>query len=382
MTTLSLKFPACLSTKRKPLSFAYAFFFSTYAVIALLFLILWVIPSLDGRSTEHLGADSITYIRMAKSIRQGTPDPLTLAALATFPNGLWSPVLIAFLIPNNYVIAGMNCVLFFGTIYLFAKTFEFSHLLFTLLLLVNPTTFTSLLALNKEIIDLFLVALILYAKTKHRSGLLILCILLAAFNRFEVAVAMSLFLFLTSKYNVFKKSRTLSLILLTAAISIFLPLFAGKILSTHMEEASNAGIVALLNSLEANYLYILAVIPKIIQNFIGHLFEVSHWLPTSADEAKLAYMYWLNNVINLFVLLMIAYKKTFSLRSNVVYFALIGSIVMAVSPVIQPRYFYFVYALLCLELSRPLPQGTYALTLPSVSEDRLGKTAAQHQAFD
>jgi hypothetical protein len=62
-------------------------------------------------------------------------------------------------------------------------------------------------------------------------------------------------------------------------------------------------------------------------------------------------------------------ERRFRLRSNFVYFACLSAIFMSTSPVIQPRYFFGVYVVLCVEAARrwrrPRPIARAMVRVPS-----------------
>jgi hypothetical protein len=56
-----------------------------------------------------------------------------------------------------------------------------------------------------------------------------------------------------------------------------------------------------------------------------------------------------NNAAAAILILINMAKGRFTLRSDFIYLGAFGSVLLAQSLVVQPRYFYFVYILLCLE---------------------------------
>jgi len=236
---------------------------------------------------------------------------------------------------------------------LLKETYSFSMPVFAFLLLMNATTTISLLSVNKEIIDLLSVSLFLFARKKGRWGLLVLSLMIAFLNRYEVSVVMLIFLVVQTKLNPLRRRRGMTLAFLILALSILLPLVASGALAKRSEEASEGGLILILDSLEMHYLYAIAVIPKIAENLFGYLLNLSTWkaLDDFSDVAN-SYIVLLNNLATAVVLVVLFRKRQFTTRSDLVYFAMMGGIFMAISLVIQPRYFYFVYVLLCLQAAR------------------------------
>lgn len=311
----------------------------------------WVAPSLDGRTDQHIAADSTTYIYFADSLREGRADPLVIAALSAYPNNLWFPVLLAFLLKSTFAMVLANYAMFFLALVLLEKTFSFSIEIFITLLLLNATTTISLLSVNKEIVDLLAVSIFFFAYRRHRYGVLLFALLFTFINRFEVCMVMLLFLLAKSKLNPLRRRRVMTLIALIIALSLMLPLLASNSLNERFQEASSGQTVAQLDLLEMHYLYGVAVIPKIAETFFGEILNVSKWETSYTNFSDIANSYILlsNNLATVIVLSVLVKKRTLVVRSDLIYFAMLGCIVMAVSLVIQPRYVYFAYVLLCLQ---------------------------------
>jgi hypothetical protein len=347
--------PMKILTKRiRVRSLIFAALLIVYIGFSLFLFVQWVAPSLDGRTDQHIAADSVTYLYFADSLRQGNADPFVITALATFPNTLWCPVLLALILKSTFAMVIANYAMFFLALVLLKKSFSFSMGIFVGLLLLNATTTVSLLSVNKEIVDLLSVAFFFFGLRRQHNGVLLMAILLALFNRYEICMVMLLFLLAKSKINPWGRRRVLTLTALTLLLSVMLPLFASNtMLAAHVEEASGGGIVTWLDSLEMHYLYGVAVIPKIAENFFAELVNVSKW-STSYGSSDLAnsYIVLSNNLANAIVLMILASKRRLTVRSEIMYFTMLGCIVMAISFVIQPRYFYFAYVLLSLRAAQ------------------------------
>lgn len=359
-----------IATKPVPIrSWLFAGIMVWYISLSLFVFYQWVGPSMDERSDRHIAADSVTYLSFADSIRERRADPLVIARLSSFPNTLWMPVLIALALKNTFIIVVANYLVFFASIVLLKKSFSFSTGTFVGFLLLNATTTISLLSVNKEMIDLLAISLFLFGFRNGRRIILLLALLLALLNRFEVLIVMVTFLLAQTRLNHWRRRRTLTLLLLVILLSIMLPILLSANLSARFEEASSGGLIALLDSLEIHFLFGVAVIPKIAENLFGMLINPATWTALS-DFSDLANSYILlfNNLASAIVVLALIKKHAFSLRSDVVYLAMIGSIFMSVSLVVQPRYFYFVYVLLCLRAAQSQAHFCSDFSLPASRE--------------
>lgn len=323
-------------------SAALAGLLACYVVFTLILFVQRINPSLDGRSDEHIAADSVTYIYIADALREGRHDPFALIAMTAFPNTVWFPVLLTLAVRSTFAIVLVNYAMLLASVLLFKRWLSFSTGGFMALLLLNPTTTISLLSVNKEIVDLLGVSLCLYAYRTHRRGVLLGALALAFLNRYEVCFVMVSLLLAGSRVNPWRRQRAMTVAVLILGLSCLLPLLASSALSGRFEEASNGGLVVQLDMLEMHYLYAVAIIPKVAENLFGEL----------ALGLDRSYILWFNSLADMIVLVVLARRHLLTLRSDLIFFCTVGSAIMAVSLVIQPRYFYFVYALLCLQAAQ------------------------------
>ena len=331
-----------------------------YVAFSLFLFVALVAPSLDGRSDQHLAADSATYIYFADALREGRADPYIIAALASFPNTLWCPVLLALVLKSTFAMVVANYAMFFLALAFLKRAYSFSAGSFLVLLLLNPTTTISLLSVNKEIVDLLVISVFFLGYRRHRFGLILIALAIALFNRYEVCIVMLVFLLAESRMNPWRRRRVLTMVVLTIVLSVMLPLFASSTLANRFEEASQGGVIVWLDSLEMHYLYAVAVFPKIMQNLFGEIVNLSTWraLFNPLDIAN-SYIIFFNNLSTMLVLAILVWKRALLARFDLIYFAILGSIITAVSLVIQPRYFYFVYVVLCLKAAQPGIRGPF-----------------------
>ena len=340
-----------------------------YISISLWLYFQWIGPSLKGSLDQHIAADSTTYLYFADSLREGRVDPYVIVALSSFPNTLWCPVLLALVLKSTFAMVLANYAMFFLALALLKRAYSFSAGSFLVLLLLNPTTTISLLSVNKEIVDLLVISIFFLGYRRRRHGLILFALALALFNRYEVCIVILVFLLAGSRMNPWRRRRVLTMVVLTIALSVMLPLFASSALASRFEEASEGGVIVWLDSLEMHYLYAVAVFPKIAQNLFG---ELVNWkaLYDPSDIAN-SYIVFFNNIATMFVLAILLWKRTFLARFDLVYFAMLGCIITAVSLVIQPRYFYFVYVVLCLKAAQPrTEQAIHGLFVKTFSGDR------------
>ncbi|MGB6194198.1 MAG: hypothetical protein WBF42_17155, partial [Terracidiphilus sp.] len=213
----------------------------------------------------------------------------------------------------------------------------------------------SILTLNKEIIDLLALSLFCYARRRKHLWILCLALVLAFFNRYEVSVAMIGLLVIRKGINPLRNHRWWTLAGIVALLSILLPLAAGHALEQRFEEASNARLVAVLDTLEMHYLFIVATIPKILEGMFGYLVNLSIWDQAGENDIANSYVLFFNNLAFAIVLALLIWKGKLRIESDWIYFAWLSAILMSVSLVIQPRYLYICYVLFCYEAALRTP---------------------------
>lgn len=331
-----------------------------YLLVSVLLFFSWVNPSLVGDNDQHIGADSGTYMSFAKSLRAGEDDPYVLASLYSFPNTFWGPVLIGLVLNGTVQIMIANYAILLFSLWLITRAAKVDLALLLLLMFANITTTISLLTLNKEILDLLANSLFIYYLARGKRVALIVALLLSAICRYETCAVMAVYLVLLSRWNMFRRSRGLVLVLICLALSIFLPAFLSGNMQYRLQEvnetASSGGLLIFLDGLQTHYLFFVATIPKILDNLFSELIRVSHWSIYSLEDPANTYFLLGNNLANLGLLAYLIMKRRFTLRSNLVYYACLSAIFMSTALVIQPRYLYGAYIMLCVEAARVRPE--------------------------
>ena len=354
-----MKLPGCNSLFR-PIELrkiALVLALGLYVLFSLVLFFFVIDPSLNGETQNHITADSSRYIYFADSLREGRNEPWVLLAMSSFPNTFWVPVLLALLINSTALIVILNYAIFFCAIWLFTRAVKVRIGILLALLLVNATTLISLLSVNKEIIDLLVTALFCYWLSKGKKLALVLALLIAILSRYEVFLAMMLFMFLRSAINPLRRHRLGSLIGVCAVISILFPIISSTAtIANRIDEAvataQSGGILITLDNMQLHYLFIVAAIPKIIDNLFSALIDVGRWSTYSMEDAANTYILFLNNLATLYVLFALVWMRRLNVRREWLYLAATIAIIMSISPVVQPRYFYSCYVLFCIEAAR------------------------------
>lgn len=342
--------PVKILTKR--MSFTSATLLPLLALYIILTFILFyqaVIPSLaNGTTSWTFATDSTVYTEFATSLREGRNDPFVIGSLAFFPNTLWAPVFISLVLNSALWVMLFNYSIFTLSLLLLKRVFQISTGAMVVLLLINPTTTTSILCVNKEVLDFLSISLFLYGRRRHRTGVLLLALSVALLNRYELCIVMLVFIICKSRLNPFRRKRWATLLLLVLSLNFIMPLWGAKMLAHRFEEAEFAGVIRILDTLQLNYLYVLAVIPKIADDLFGQLLNPQVW----KESSSWLYINFFNNLAYVILIAINLLKRRMTMQSDLIYFCALGAVIVAQALVVQPRYFYFIYILLCLQAAR------------------------------
>ena len=334
----------------------YAITFYILLCIALFFQ--FVQPSLIGSNNLRIGADSATYLGIAGFVGNSKTSTLQGVALVTAEGNLLGPVLVAILARTLWGIALINISLFVIGLYV-ASTLPGVRLgPFFVLLLLNPTLTPALLTVNKEIFSLLAVILFVkYVSSENRSKLFLLILLgMSLMARWEQAAVTGAILVLESRYSPFKHRPKLVLLGLVIVITLAYPIIIRTRivdLSAMVTFAAEGNTGPILNQIQASYGFPLVMIPKTLINMFGHLLSprlfFSDLINGDPSDIQKYVVLPINCIMMLVVVVVVAIRKRFRLHDPVIYWCAFYWVITAVSPILQPRYQYPVYVLLCLE---------------------------------
>ncbi len=306
-----------------------------------------------------VGADSNQYWEAA-----GFADPNAPAAESTeLPIGtnLLGPVLLAKIFRTQGMVAVFDCTLLLLIVISAGKVPGVRRDLFLLLLLADAATIPTLITLNKEIVaiaGLIFFAQYIYSKKRH-LWLLAIAILFSAFARWEQVLILLLYLGLESRFSPFRRRHRTGLFAFVLVISVVYPIayrFAHVNLAAFLIQAEGAGTIVRLDNLQAKGAFFLVVWPKILMNLAGRLITPSYFLgPFWSEDFRFLQTQVFGNLHNvaLIGLFFAAWVKgRMRLSRPLPYIIMLYLVMTAVSPFVQSRYEYPIYALLCLEMSR------------------------------
>jgi len=141
-----------------------------------------------------------------------------------------------------------------------------------------------------------------------------------------------------------------------------------------LAQAEAGHTVLILDNIQANFGFPLVVIPKILMNCMGHFISPGYFLHSYFSED---FTNWRDQIFGqmhtfflTFLLVGMFFRRKLRLQHAPVYLLALYLLMTAVNPMVQPRYEYAAYVLLCLEASRYYRLGTDSgATAPALLPD-------------
>jgi hypothetical protein len=270
-------------------------------------------------------------------------------------------VLIGLTFRTGIGVACFNIFLFFVAVEIACTIPGVDRYRLLFLLAICAETCPALVTLNKEI----LVLLTAYLMAKYIHGgqrsklLLMLAIFFSIFARWEQIAIILLFVFLQRKGSIFQRKPRYAVGTTIAILTVMYTLIAnlpGSGIGAFTQYAKGANTIAKLNLLQNYFGFPLVVVPKMILDVFGELlrpvtFVKEYYLLGTGDIHSVFIIPLFS--IAFIALLWKAWRRGILTPSNpIILLLLMYMIVTAVAPFVQPRYNYFGYVLLALELSR------------------------------
>ena len=332
--------------------------FCVYLVLCWACFFAFEQPRLNHQSYYRFGADSPTYWDTFDYREQHADSG---RSLVSFDANLFGPVAIATVLRTGIAVGIFNILLFFIAIEIACSIPGVDRYRLLFLLMICSETAPALVTLNKEILVLFSVLLLAkYVSTEKRSKFLLATVLVASvLTRWEQVAIILLFLFLQRKGSVFQRNPRFAVASVIAALTVSYGLIVaipGSGIAGFTIYARDANTIAKLNNIQAHFGFPLVVAPKILMDLTGQLLRpltFADWLSSYGyTDIHSAIIIPLFSIV-LIPVLVIAYRRgKLNPRNPIALLIIIYLLVVAVTPFVQPRYNYFVYVLLCLELAK------------------------------
>jgi hypothetical protein len=315
-------------------------------------------PRYDHESNARFGADSPTYWE-AVEFRSQHAD--TVSPLVGFGTNLVGPVAIGTVLKSGIAVGIFNIFLFFVAVEIACSIPGVDRYRLLFLLMICPETAPALVTLNKEILVLFSVLLLAkYIYSERRSGFLLVPVLVASvLTRWEQVAIILLFLFLQRKGSVFRRNPRLAVASVITALTVIYSLIAmlpGSGIGGFTRYAKDANTIAKLNTIQTHFGFPLVLAPKIIMDVAGQMITpiaYIRWLAANGfTDIHSSLILPLFSIV-LIPLIVIAYRRgKLNPSRPIALLIIIYLLVVAVTPFVQPRYNYFIYVLLALELAK------------------------------
>jgi Glycosyl transferase family 2 len=306
-------------------------------------------PALDNKLPYTAWADTTVYLEYARS--EVDTDLLSLHG-----NYVGPVLLIRALEFNNLAVVFVNSALLLVCFAYTTRRLPVRPGLFAFCLAINPMTFASLLALNKEIVALAGMLVFACYLRDRRPAAFIVAVALSLFARWHQALLMVMFAALSWRGFPWRRRAAFwGIAAVLIGVTIVSPLISFDVfgvsttLAAQQERAG--GLLRQLNDLQRSFGYVLVVFPKVVINWFGNLARVHDVFDPGPDFDPLnLYNYAVvgHQVSMLALFLFILAKGRFRLRYPLVGFAVFYSVAFAANLLIQYRYFYPVYGLFCL----------------------------------
>lgn len=345
---------------RRPLALAAL---SVLALLGLLFLAAAGIDALEGRNELQFFADSPTYHEAARGDLLHIEGLADMVGVAGNFLGPW--LLIQLAGDSYYLVLVLNALLMGLSIASLSRSLQLDAVRLLGWLFLNPITLSSLLAVNKEVISLVVVALLVRALVRRSPATLLLAVAVSVLVRWQMTA-----------------------VLIVAAVMLA---------PIHPRRWRWAALALLLGLLSTAYVLLAPVLEPIRANFefaaadyegsgfyewlVGLQDAGWYWLIFPIKAAHLLFGMGLRfdrllapvNIYNdiwqllhstsLLVLFVVLWRgRRLRLGNDLIYASLIYLAVFAITPIYTPRYFYPVFVLWALVAC--MPAGRDALFWP------------------
>jgi hypothetical protein len=326
---------------------SYCIFFEAVAPVANFYLR----PTLAADSTAYWDASGVRTTNFADQEQAG----------ASASSNLFGPVLEAEVLRTDLNVALFNSLLFIVCLSILRSMPQFDRATFLLLMMANPFLLTSLITLNKEIFALAgIVVFVRYTDAKRfRFWWLTLALVLSLFARWQQVLVMVLYVAYEAKISPLRGRRRWGVAVTVLGFTIaygliyrIAPFFFAALLA----QAEAGHTILLLDNIQAYFGFPLVAIPKILMNITGRFATPGYFLNGYVSED---FTNWRDQIFmqmhTLFLtalMLGMFFGRKLRLRHAPVYLLFLYLLMTAINPMVQPRYEYAAYVLLCLEASR------------------------------
>lgn len=333
--------------------------FIVYLIASYFIFFEAIAPVANFSFRPAIEADSGTYWAASGLRKAETTNEEDLHADAS--SNLFGPVLEAEIFRTDFNVALFNTFLFIACISILQAMPEFDRATFLLLMMANPLLIPSLITLNKEIFALSgVVFFIRYTRARTlRSCWLAIALTLSLFARWQQVFVMLMYIVYESKISPWRRRPRWGVAITVLGFTIGYGLvyrLAPWFFAALLAQADAGRTIVILDNIQAQFGFPLVAIPKILMNCMGRLVTPVYFLH---DYFLGDFTDWRDQIMMpmhtlwLTVLLVgMFFTGKLRLQHAPVYLLALYLLMTAINPMIQPRYEYAAYVLLCLEASR------------------------------
>jgi hypothetical protein len=325
-----------------------------YVLASLGVFLVVALPVLRGDMQFKFYVDTMTYEQLARTM------PLSFDLVQIGVN-LFGPVLVLTILGGNrFLVYLFNVACLVAAYAIVVRTFPVSRLRLLFYLTLTPLMFTSLLSINKEIMAVAAIAFFAAYYASGRRWQLAVALATSFLVRWQMTLFMLVFMGMASPLNPLRRRRLLSLLLLTAAISVVyvrnLATFRrlDQVAALGAREAvEGSGLYSVFLSVQNNYGYFLVFLPKTLHQMIGPLSRVDK--VTDMSNFFNNDVLFFHSLATAILLLAALWRRRIRLDLDPIYIAAVYAAVFGLSPIFSPRYFLPIYVLVAIALAlRPL----------------------------
>ncbi len=338
-----------MRTRRR--SMAFYGWMLVFTALALLFLALIGRAALQDQDLFQFYADSITYHR----VYEGDLD-LSSGTLIGVASNYVGPMLVLNLAGGSaYIVALLNILVFTLSVDSISKTMGLDAPKFAGLLMLSPLTVSSLLSVNKEVFFFPFLALALVAYTRRSTLAMILAILVSILFRWQLLIFYLVLLALIHGPKLVKRRSMVIALLLVAISAIYVMTLDWLAPVLAVSEASIADFDGGSGLFEAtlNYqkegLYFLVFPVRALHLLFGMGLRFGPMF--SPEDIYNDLFVAIHCLVSLIMFGLVLKRGQLSLRSDIVFSAIVFTALMSVSPIFAPRYLYPVFVVLVLTLA-------------------------------
>jgi hypothetical protein len=324
----------------------------------------WIgIDALQGRHPFQFFADSPTYHEAFAGGLDHISSGADLVGIAA--NFLGPMMLLALAGGDYYAMVVVNAALLSYATLGIARTLRIDALRLLAVLLLNPITISSLLAVNKEVISLAVVALLLRALERRSLGALALALAASVLVRWQLTLVVLATVALVGPLNPLRRRRFATVLLVLAALSAVYVALAPLLEPIRLnfehatEDYEGSGLFERLVTWQDEGWYWLAFVPKAAHLLWGMGLRLDRLVAPTDVYNDVWQLLHSTSLLLLFLALWRAGKVR--LANDLFYLSVLYIAIFALTPIYTPRYFYPVYVLWAAALLTP---SSNALRLP------------------